>query len=242
MRRELVRLGLAASAVGGLVAISACSGGGSGPPSGSERASVVLPRVTAAVKAARSVHVMGRVAAEGRTATLDVSFFGSTGFVGTVSDDGAMLGVLLTDGKTYIKINSAFLALAKLPKSACKAMCGKYVLIPAADAQGLIGAMSMSGLLNSVFGKLPHTAGGDYFMPATYHGQSVLEFRQNGYSLIVERSSPQAHGSGNVSQAGDYPLAITAPHGEYLAFSEWNTVALPTPPPASKTVKLSSFG
>lgn len=230
MRRELVRLGLAAIATVGLVAASACSGAGSGPPSGAKRASVVLPEITTAVNSARSVHVSGRVSTDGRTATLDVSFDGSSGFSGTMAVNGALLGVLITAKTTYIKINSAFLALAKLPKSACALMCGKYVVIPAADAQELTGALSMSSLLNTVFGKLPHAAAGTYFAPGTYDGQSVLEFRQSGYSLIVTRSAPY------------YPLEITAPHGEYLSFSDWNAVTLPGPPPASQTVSLGKLG
>jgi hypothetical protein len=230
MRREVVRLAMAVVAVMGLVAVSACSSGGSGLPSGAERASVVLPEITAAAKSARSVHVSGRVSTDGRTATLDVSFDGSSGFSGTMAVNGAVLGVLITADSTYIKINSAFLALAKVRKSACKLMCGKYVVVPAADAQELTGALSMSSLLNSVFGNLPHAATGTYFAPATYDGQSVLEFRQGGYSLIVARSSPH------------YPLEITAPHGEYLGFSDWNAVTLPGPPPASQTVPLGKLG
>jgi hypothetical protein len=230
MRRKLMRLGMAAIAAGGLVAASACSGGGSGPSSGAERASVVLPEITTAVKAARSVRVSGRVITEGRTASLDVSFDGTSGFSGTMAVNGAALGVLITDSKTYIKISSAFLALARVPASACKLMCGKYVEVPAADAQGLTGALSMSSLLDSVFGKLPHAAAGAYFVPATYDGQSVLEYRAKGYSLIVARSSPH------------YPLEITAPHGEYLSLSDWNAVTLPGPPPASQTVQLGQLG
>jgi hypothetical protein len=230
MRRKLMRLGMAAIAAGGLVAASACSGGGSGPPSGAERASVVLPEITAAVRSARSVHVSGRVSTEGRIAALDVSFDGSSGFSGTMAVNGAVLGVLITPDTTYIKINSALLALAKVPESACKLMCGKYVVVPAADAQELTGALSMSSLLNSVFGKLPHAPAGTYFAPGTYDGQAVLEYRQSGYSLIVARSSPH------------YPLAITAPHGEYLGFSDWNAVPVPAPPPASQTVPLGKLG
>jgi hypothetical protein len=230
MRRELARAGMAAIAAVGVVAASACSSAGSGIPSGAERASVVLPEITSAVKSARSVHVTGRVSTGGRTTTINLGFAGASGMSGTMTVSGAELGLLSTNDETYIKINSAFLTLANAPTSACKLMCGKYVLVPAADAQSITGALSMSGLLNSVFGKLPHAAAGDYFVPGTYQGQAVLEFRQSGYSLIVARSSPH------------FPLAITAPHGEYLGFSAWNAVTVPPPPPASQTVKLGSLG
>lgn len=230
MHRGIVRVGIAIATAVGVSMVAACSGSGSAAPPAGKAATAVLPQITAAVRSASSVHMTGTVTSGSQTITLSISFAGSGGMAGTMTVNGANLGVLATNGQTYVKINPSFLALAKAPASACKQICGKYVQVPAADAQSITGALSMSGLIDGVFGKLPHAVSGQYFVPGTYQGQSVLEFRQHGYTLIVA-----GHGK-------PYPLAITAPHGEYLDFSDWNAVTPPAPPPASQTVKIGALG
>jgi hypothetical protein len=114
----------------------------------------------------------------------------------------------------------------------CRRVCGKYVQVPVADAQAMTGVLSMTGLIDRLFGSLPSLAktSGGYFGPAIYQGQSALQFRDRGYSMEVARTGTP------------YPLAITAPNGQYLDFSDWNAVTLPSPPPASELVRLSQLG
>jgi hypothetical protein len=232
MRSGFVRAAAAAVAALAGLSAAACSSAGSSAPSAARPASAVLSEVQAAVKSAQSVHMTGNVTSGSQSVSFDLSFVGASGLAGTMTVSGASLGLLTVAGQTYIKINSSFLVLAKAPASACAKVCGKYVKVPAADAQSITGALSMTGLIEGIFGKLPAPANTskDDFVPATYNGQPVLQFKHAGYSLDVARSGKP------------YPLAITTPNGEYLDFSDWNAVTLPAPPPASQVVTLSQLG
>jgi hypothetical protein len=231
MRSGFVRAAVAAIAALAGLSAAACSSPGSGT-SGVRPASALLPEVQAAVKSAQSVHMTGNVTSGSQAVSFDLTFVGASGLAGTMTVGGASLGLLTVAGQTYIKINSSFLALAKAPASDCKKVCGKYVKVPASDAQSITGALSMTGLIEGIFSKLPATAKTSKvdFVPATYQGQPVLQFKHAGYSLDVARNGKP------------YPLAITAPNGEYLDFSDWNAVTLPTPPPASQVVTLGQLG
>ena len=72
-------------------------------------------------------------------------------------------------------------------------------------------------------------ASGCDFSPATVNGQSVLQCRQGPYSIDVA-----AHGK-------PYLVYFAGPHGEHLAFSDWNSVALPAAPPASQVISLNKL-
>jgi hypothetical protein len=233
MRTGFVRSGAAAVAAAAALMAAACGGSsGSGKPSGDKPASVLLPEINSAVKSAQSVHMTGSVKSGSQTVAFNLSFVGNTGLSGTMTVNGASLGLLSSAGKTYIKINSAFLTLAKAPASVCKILCGKYVELSSADAQSITGTLSMTSLVNGIFGKLPASTKDKNvdFVPGTYQGQSVLTFKKDGYSLDV------------ASSGKPYPLAITAPDGEYLDFSQWNSVTLPAPPAAKDMVNLNQLG
>lgn len=230
MRTGFARLVSVIAVLGAGLGLAACSG--SGASSGNKPASVVLPEVQSAVKSAKSVHMTGRVVSGSQTVTFDLSFVGTSAVYGTMAVSGASFGLLTLSGQTYIKINASFLTLAKAPASVCSVVCGKYVQVPAVDAESITGTLSMGGLMNGIFGKIPASAKSSKvnFVPATYHGQSVLQLKRSGYSIEVASSGTA------------YPLAITAPNDEYLDFSDWNSVSLPTLPPSSEIVNLSQLG
>jgi hypothetical protein len=217
----------AALAVG--LALTAC---GSYPPPGSEPAGQVVPEVQAAAAAATSVHVAGTVEQRTQTTTLDVSIEGDSvaGYLGAYS---TRFYVLSLDGDSFVKLNAAFLELEKAPTSLCAQICGKYVQLGVSGAAQITELLSMQTLVSLVFSTkdMVSAAGsGCAFSPATYDGQPVLQCRQGNDTLDVA-----ANGT-------PYLLYWSGPHGQHLAFSDWNSVVLPPAPPPSQLVLASELG
>lgn len=223
--------GLLAAACGG------SSGSPSGSPSGSSSGSAtktaadILPKMEAAVKAAKSVHMAGTATDGSQKVSFDLSFYGKTDLSGTISEDGGGFTVLTVGGKSYIEANKAFLKVAKVTASACATICGKYIELPSADASQITGSLSMSSLSQQAFGKLPASTSKDtseVFVPATINGQPVLRFSKGGNTIDVARTGTP------------YPVMVAA-SGTAITFSEWNAVPAPVPPPASKVLNISQL-
>jgi hypothetical protein len=231
MRNRLARAAAVGAAVTGVLMAAGCAAA-VGPGTAGRAASALLPAVQAAVKSARSVHITGSVTSASQAITLDVSFAGNGGLAGTMAVNGASFGLLTRSGQTYIKVNAAFLRTAKAPAAACTTICGKFVEVPAADAQTITGALSMRGLIQNMFRQIPAAARSSSvrFTPGNYDGEPALRFSHDGYTLIV------------AGKGTPYPLAISGRNGEYLDFSDWNDVTLPPPPAASQLVNLSEIG
>jgi hypothetical protein len=71
---------------------------------------------------------------------------------------------------------------------------------------------------------------GCVFSPATWRGQAVLQCRQGSNTLDVA-----AHGE-------PYLVYWSGPGGQHLTFSGWNSVEMPSAPPASQVVSYSELG
>jgi len=219
--------GLAALLALGLP-LSACST----PPAGSVSAAELVPEIQSAANTATSVHVSGSMKHGAQTATIDVSIDGNSvaGFLGAYR---TRFYVLSLNGDSFVKLNAAFLNLEGAPAALCARICGKYVELPAASALQITGFLSMQQLVNEVFdtgnmGAAAHS--GCTFSPASVNGQAVLQCRQGDATLDVA-----AHGR-------PYLVYWSGPHGQHLAFSEWNSVVLPAAPPTSEVVSTSNLG
>jgi hypothetical protein len=222
------RTGLVILLAGG-VAVSAC---GSSPQAGSEPAAKVIPQVQAAAETATSVHVAGTVTKAGRKTTINVSLDGNS-VAGTLGANGTSFYVLSLDGASYVKLNAGFLQAERAPASICAEVCGKYVELSAGSTVTITSFLSMQQLVNEVFKTNQMSlvaASGCIFAPATVNGQSVLRCRQGSGELDVA-----AHGT-------PYLVYWRGPNGQHLAFTDWNSVTLPSAPPASQIVSLSSLG
>ena len=209
------------------MALPAC-----GSPAGSKTAAKLMPQVQTAAKTATSVHMAGSVTEGSQTATLDISFSGDS-VAGRLGINGENFELLSLHGKTYIKLDAAFLKVAKAPAGVCAKICGKYVELPAADASQITGSLSMQQLVKQVFNNKNMSsaaASGCVFSPATLNGQPVLQCRQGPYTIDVA-----AHGK-------PYMVYFSGPHGEHIAFSDWNSVTLPSAPPASQVISLNNLG
>jgi hypothetical protein len=231
MGMKLLRSAAAASALAGCLLVAGCGSSNSGSNSGSKPASDVLPAMQSAVKAATSVHMAGSVTSGGEKININLSFARANDLAGTFGVNGASFYVLTLSGKTYIKLDQSFLKYAKVPVSACSLICGKYVELPPSSASQITGSLSMSGIANQMFGKIPSsvTNSSAKFVPATFNGQQVLRFHGDGYSLDVAKSGTP------------YPVDISGPGGETITFTNWNSVTMPSAPPASLVISLSNL-
>lgn len=215
----------------GLSAGLALAGCGSSQP-GSKTAAQLIPEIVAAAESATSAHISGSGTYGSQNLVIDVSFSGGSA-AGSVGNNGQSFYFLSLNGKTYIKLDPTFLKMANAPASACAKVCGKYVQIPAAEATQITGSLSLHKLLTQAFdNKNTKDAeqSGCVFAPATVNGQHVLQCSQGGYTLDVA-----AHGK-------PYPVYLTGPNGEQLSFSNWNSVTLPAPPPASEVISIPNLG
>lgn len=215
----------AVAAVAGL-ALAACSS------ADTQSAAKLMPAVQAAASGATSVHMTGSVPQGKETATFDVDFSG-TSVAGTLGINGNIFQLLVLNGATYVKVDAAFLAAENAPASVCAKVCGKYVELPASAASQITGFLSMQALAKDVFNNQNLSAATNsscVFSPTTRDGQSVLECRQGSYALDVA-----AHGK-------PYIVYFSGPHGEYMAYSDWNAVPPPVAPPASEVISINSLG
>lgn len=220
------------AALAAVLAAGLAAAGCSSSPAGSKSSAELMPKVQAAAKAAHSVHMAGSVNQGSQKATIDMSFSGSS-VAGTVGVNGFSFVLLTLNGHTYIKLDAAFLKYAKAPASACVTICGKYVELPASSAGQITGSLSLKQLIQQVFSNKNMSsaaASGCVFSPATVNGQSVLQCRQGGYTVDVAASGTP------------YLVYFTGPHGEHIAFSDWNAVTPPAAPPADQVISLSKLG
>lgn len=221
-----------AAVAAAVLTVGALAGCGSSAPSSSESAGQVMSALHASVKTATSVHMTGAVTQGTEKLSLDISFEGSN-LYGTIGENGQSFVVLALNGKTYIKLDAAFLKLSGAPASTCTAICGKYVQLPASDASQITGQFTLPNMANAMFSSsvaAKAKKSGDKFTPATVDGQQVLQFRQGNNALDV------ANIGGTM-----YPVLFIGPDGDRITFSNWNSVTLPGAPPASEVVNLSKL-
>jgi hypothetical protein len=241
---DRLKLAAMAAAAAATVGLSACGSAGSPSPSGSAAAppgaspagsplsaAGTVTSMKLAVRAATSVHLNGTLTGTGSaTVGLDVGLTRSSGFSGTVTQDGIPLTIIDAAGKVYIRATRAYLAELNVPAAVCSVMCGKYVAMSSAKGDALAGQLTMSQMLQSVTGSLPaFTKAGTQ----TINGQraQVLHGADGSTLAVAATGTP-------------YPVEAVSPAGSRggLAFSQWNSVPKPVAPPASQVIDLSKLG
>lgn len=223
-----------AAALPAAIAISlAAAACGSGTPGGTAATpslpshAVLVSKVKAALRDAKSVHVSGTVRQGGRLLGLDLSLTHDGGISGQISVNGAGLNVLSTGGSTYIKVTKAFAKYQNIPASACVLICGKWFKPTPAESQQMIGDISMTKL----FGQMTSSTKFQYGGTATVDGQPawVLHSSDGSTAYVAAQGNP-------------YPLKIVGPHNSgQVSFTQWNAATIPGPPPASQVVDLSQL-
>jgi hypothetical protein len=202
---------------------------GSKPPRRPDVA-VLLRQMSAALRAASSVHISGTIQQGGKSLGVNLSLTRSGGFSGQVSDNGAVLTVLGTHGHSYLKVSAAFLRIAHLPATDCSLFCGKYLQYPAVQSQELFTRLNMASMTHSMTSPLARRV---KFLGAVTLGGQLAWLLQDadGSSVYVA-----AHGKPYVLRAVAAP-----PSKDSADLTQWDAVRIPGPPPASQVVHLSQL-
>src|SRR5260221_12696206 len=119
-------------------------------PSRRPSVTVLLRQMSAALRAARSVHISGTIRQGAKTLSLNVGITRSGEFSGTISENGAVLTVLARHGHSYLKLSAAVLRIAHLPATACSRFCGKYLELPALQSHQLLAGLNMASMTHSL--------------------------------------------------------------------------------------------
>ncbi len=202
---------------------------GSAPPR-RPNVAVLLRQMSAALRAASSVHISGTIQQGGKTLGVNLGITRSGGISGQISDNGTVLTVLATHGHGYLKVSAAFLRIAHLPASDCSLFCGKYLQYPAAQSHELFTRLNMASMTHSMTSPLTRRA--KFLGAVTLAGQLAWLLQDpQGNSLYVA-----AHGK-------PYVLRVVAapPRKDYADLTQWNAVPIPAPPPVSQIVRLTQL-
>jgi len=234
VRVRVLSLMLAVTAV----AVAACGGSGSGSGSGRASASASpaltlgqeFPAMKAAVRSATSMSMHGAVLENGKRVSLDLVLTKSGSVSGWVNEGGGKLTILVTHGKSYVKVNRAFLQQAHVSVIFCAIVCAKYLELSSSMARSLTSGLSLTSMDNQAFGTPPTPAQAKVrLVAAQYRGQPAWFGRYGSYTLDIARSGKP------------YLLAMTARGGQVVRFSDWDTASVPGPPPASQLVTPAQF-
>ena len=219
------------------VVITGCGGGGgsgsvsSSPASSGAQATAGPPpsaatlakQVNDAVAKATSVHVSAEVLQGSTRAALDLSMTRAGEMSGQISLNNVPVTILVTQGQTYIKLTAEALKAEGLPSAACSLMCGKYMKMPAKEAKSMLSGIGWSDLVGQS-STLPNWS---YVRTVTVNGQPAWEMRVAGQGTAYV-----------AAQGQPYPLRLTQ-GSNHVDFTQWNSVTIPAPPPASQVVDLS---
>jgi hypothetical protein len=186
---------------------------------------VLLRQMSAALRAARSVHISGTIRQGAKTLSLNVGITRSGEFSGTISEDGAVLTVLARHGHSYVKLSAAFLRIAHLPATACSRICGKYLELPALQSHQLLAGLNMASMTHSLTSAPASKV--KYLGAVTIAGQPAWLLQDShGNSIYVA-----AHGKPYV-----FREVPTPPTKGSVNLTQWNAVRIPGPPPPNQVV------
>jgi hypothetical protein len=221
---------LLAGGLAGGAAVAICSCGSSAPSEPS--ATALTSSVRQAVQNAKSVHVDGSVTSSGVPVGLNLGINRAGDMSGTITEHGANLNVLSTDGKVFFKATPAFLKQAGAPSATCSLVCGKWVQLPPKQASQLTSQLTMANLTGETAGssgtaqpKFSETGTG------TVNGQSTWVLKgQNGAKIdVTQQNTP-------------YPVQVKPANGQgVVKYSKWNSVPKPKAPPANEVINLSGL-
>jgi hypothetical protein len=181
----------------------------------------------AAVRSAQSVHIDGTIVQGGKTLALDFGITRSGGVSGELFENGAAVTVLASGGSTYFKLTAAFLKFAHLNPVLCTEFCGRYVLAPPATSRQVLGGLNMGKFVRAITTSPGHKV--------SYAGEMVTGGRPAWLLQDKHRDTLYI-----AAQGRPYALRLVPAPGSKsfgsLSLSQWNTVQIPPPPPASQVV------
>jgi len=202
---------------------------GSTPPR-RPNVAVLLRQMSAALRAASSLHVSGTIRQGGKTVSVNLSITRSGELAGQVSENGVVVTVLATHGHGYVKLSAAVLRIAHLPATACSRFCGKYLELPAVRSRELLAGLNMAAMTHSLTStpasKVKYLgavtiAGQPAWLLQDPHGNSIYVAAHGKPYVLREVAAPQSKGSADLTQ--------------------WNAVRIPGPPPPGQVVHLTQL-
>jgi hypothetical protein len=183
--------------------------------------------VVATIKNARSVHVSGTGTQGSQQVAMDAILTTSGGLAGKLTIGSHSVKLLTTPRHTYVDMTRSVFRWQKIPLSACALMCGKWLAAPNSVRKSLAGDVGWNTIVAVWAGLLAHDVVA-YGGRATISGQPAVKLSVVGGAAYVAAHGPP------------YLLRIQAGPSQFT-FSDWNTAALPSPPPASKVVTPSQL-
>jgi hypothetical protein len=177
----------------------------------------------AAMKQARSVHVSGSISQGAQRTAVDVVLTRAGGVGGTLSVQGHSLSVRASGAHVYILVSRSLSRWQKFPPAACALMCGKWLKEPASGLRSLAGDAGWTKIVTPFEVAMAHVPV-SYGGKATAGGQPALKLNFAGLGTVYV-----------AAQGTPYPLRIQS-GTNLIVYSDWNTAALPPPPPASKVI------
>lgn len=224
MQRRLVAV--AGSLVAGMI-LGGCGSSGNGVASKS--ATQIVDTAIAAMKTAKSVHIAGTIAQNGKAEGLDISLYSNGDVDGSLTTSGQELQIVKIGQTDYLNSSAAFYQSQGATPSIASLMGGKWIEEP--DSQvGLGSQLTLENFTNSIS---KNTGTLTKLGTSTVDGQGVVGVHSskggtvyidtNGIAYPVEFvGSSKTNGSGTI------------------AFSAWNLAPTPTAPKGARTVQ--SFG
>src|SRR5258706_7295064 len=185
----------------------------------------MLRQMSAALRAASSVHISGTVRQGAKTLSVNLGITRSGEFSGTISEKGAVLTVLARHGHSYVKLSAAVLRIAHLPATACSRFCGKYLELPALQSHQLLTGLNMASLTHSLTSAPASKV--KYLGAVTIAGQPACLLQDSSRTS----NYVAAHGKPYVLREVPAP-----PTKGSVDLTQWNAVRIPGPPPPSQVV------
>jgi hypothetical protein len=203
-----------------------CQPGMTGPgPVRRPAVAVLLRQMSAALRAASSVHISGTIRHGGKILGVNLGITRSGELAGRVSENGAAITVLAARGHSYVKLTAAFLGLAHLPATACSRFCGRYLELPGAQSRALLTGLSMASMTHALTSTPPGkvkflgavaVAGQLAWLLVDGHGNSIYVAARGKPYVLREVAAPPSTDSASLTQ--------------------WNAVRIPGPPPPGQVV------
>ena len=220
---KAMRWSAGSAAVVAVLLVAGCGGGGSGTATtgGSSAAGVAA---SAGPAKATGVHILAVVTQDRAKISVDMSMTRVGDVSGTASANRVGFTMLVTQGHAYIKISSGMLKSQNLPTASCTLICGKYLEVPTGQAKGMLNGMDMSSVLGQASASRL-----TYVRTVTVNGRPAWQMRASDGSTVYV-----------AAQGPPYPLRLTKGPSR-VDFTQWNSVTIPPPPPASQVVDLSQL-
>jgi hypothetical protein len=154
-----------------------CGGGGSGPATNGEEKKPTRQignDAAAALKAARSVHIVGTSTDSGKKTSLNLKFQGAD-TAGTVTQDGHTVEIIKVGAMSFLKADRGYYQAQGVPPQAAVLTADRWVKVPASSG--------------SAFGDITLASFADQLASGPGDGGAVTQSMLNGQKVVLVKAS-----------------------------------------------------